>query len=103
MSNEDDFYVGYGPLPKKDRRFLLKAVPAGLLGIAGAGAFIGTRAASEGGGKWETGTPVTLKGRIGFHPYPVLWVDGIGHVIACLLYTSPSPRDLSTSRMPSSA
>ena len=26
-----------------------------------------------------------------------------GKVIACLLYTSPSPRDLSTSRMPSSA
>ena len=24
-------------------------------------------------------------------------------VVACLLYTSPSPRDLSTSRMPSSA
>ena len=26
-----------------------------------------------------------------------------GSVIGCLLYTSPSPRDLSTSRMPSSA
>ena len=26
-----------------------------------------------------------------------------GYQIACLLYTSPSPRDLSTSRMPSSA
>ena len=26
-----------------------------------------------------------------------------GKVISCLLYTSPSPRDLSTSRMPSSA
>ena len=26
-----------------------------------------------------------------------------GKVIGCLLYTSPSPRDLSTSRMPSSA
>ena len=25
------------------------------------------------------------------------------HAEACLLYTSPSPRDLSTSRMPSSA
>ena len=25
------------------------------------------------------------------------------HITACLLYTSPSPRDLSTSRMPSSA
>ena len=35
-------------------------------------------------------------------------IDGIEHlvnnsVISCLLYTSPSPRDLSTSRMPSSA
>ena len=28
--------------------------------------------------------------------------DG-GSVASCLLYTSPSPRDLSTSRMPSSA
>ena len=28
----------------------------------------------------------------------------MGHVLtSCLLYTSPSPRDLSTSRMPSSA
>ena len=26
-----------------------------------------------------------------------------GHSLGCLLYTSPSPRDLSTSRMPSSA
>ena len=26
-----------------------------------------------------------------------------GHLYTCLLYTSPSPRDLSTSRMPSSA
>ncbi len=81
-NNEDDFYVGYGPVPQKDRRFLLKAVPAGLLGLAGMGAFIGTRAASDGGGQWQTATPVTLKGRIGFHPYPVLWVGDVGHVIA---------------------
>ena len=26
-----------------------------------------------------------------------------GYIYSCLLYTSPSPRDLSTSRMPSSA
>ena len=79
---DDDFYVGYGPLPKKDRRFLLKAVPAGLLGLAGAGSFVGTKASSQGGGQWETGTPVTLRGRIGFNPYPVLWVGDTGHVIA---------------------
>ena len=27
----------------------------------------------------------------------------LGYQVSCLLYTSPSPRDLSTSRMPSSA
>ena len=32
--------------------------------------------------------------------YPVNATQGVG---GCLLYTSPSPRDLSTSRMPSSA
>ena len=30
-------------------------------------------------------------------------VNTISEALACLLYTSPSPRDLSTSRMPSSA
>ena len=30
-------------------------------------------------------------------------LDGDGDLEVCLLYTSPSPRDLSTSRMPSSA
>ena len=30
-----------------------------------------------------------------------LWCTNLGYT--CLLYTSPSPRDLSTSRMPSSA
>ena len=29
--------------------------------------------------------------------------DKYGNLLLCLLYTSPSPRDLSTSRMPSSA
>ena len=32
-----------------------------------------------------------------------LRLGAIGNAILCLLYTSPSPRDLSTSRMPSSA
>ena len=29
--------------------------------------------------------------------------EAMAYISACLLYTSPSPRDLSTSRMPSSA
>jgi len=42
----------------------------------------------------ETAAPV-LNPAIYHHVAQVIWV--------CLLYTSPSPRDLSTSRMPSSA
>ena len=41
-----------------------------------------------------------------FNSVPVLAQDtalDINRVYSCLLYTSPSPRDLSTSRMPSSA
>ena len=30
-------------------------------------------------------------------------IDNVAMLYDCLLYTSPSPRDLSTSRMPSSA
>ena len=40
------------------------------------------------------------------HPHPVTGEEmpiTLGHEFSCLLYTSPSPRDLSTSRMPSSA
>ena len=33
----------------------------------------------------------------------VAYIDDSDQTINCLLYTSPSPRDLSTSRMPSSA
>ena len=36
-------------------------------------------------------------------PYPGFPTDMQAQFMACLLYTSPSPRDLSTSRMPSSA
>ena len=31
------------------------------------------------------------------------WNEGLHGVASCLLYTSPSPRDRNTSRMPSSA
>ena len=34
---------------------------------------------------------------------PASWVDYFGKVAGCLLYTSPSPRDRTRSRMPSSA
>ena len=44
---------------------------------------------------YDTGAPITF----GEHEHLYAWLN----FTACLLYTSPSPRDLSTSRMPSSA
>ena len=38
-----------------------------------------------------------------FARVPVHYINELPKHIPCLLYTSPSPRDLSTSRMPSSA
>ena len=58
----------------------------------------------------KTGNVVTSVGLCISRKYPVLAAspDGIMdtkvlEIKCCLLYTSPSPRDLSTSRMPSSA
>ena len=47
----------------------------------------------------DSGREVALKA---VQNYEDIELRGIKHCI-CLLYTSPSPRDLSTSRMPSSA
>ena len=47
--------------------------------------------------KVEKGELVSLMGPSGCGKSTLL------NIIGCLLYTSPSPRDLSTSRMPSSA
>ena len=48
---------------------------------------------------------------LGYHPQDPSWANNIpaeqannpGGIIGCLLYTSPSPRDRTRSRMPSSA
>ena len=59
-------------------------------------------------GKPRNGEPATFAngGTIGFSAKTRAEVDAFyaaGCSNGCLLYTSPSPRDLSTSRMPSSA
>ena len=48
-----------------------------------------------------------IGGAIGWTGWSIMYlgmsISGMGYLRTCLLYTSPSPRDLSTSRMPSSA
>ena len=53
------------------------------------------------GGDGGRGGHVILRGNRNY--WTLLHLRYDRHIMACLLYTSPSPRDLSTSRMPSSA
>ena len=46
--------------------------------------------------------PLTRTGKIDHQALPKVMLQAAGYV-ACLLYTSPSPRDVEESRMPSSA
>ena len=48
-------------------------------------------------------TITEFKARVFNLPFKIPIRDIRAHHLGCLLYTSPSPRDLSTSRMPSSA
>ena len=79
------------------------------------GADGGTVDTVVGGGNFTFGrtvVPVFFAVIGNVHTFPDVAVVGIGHladrgtgrrIIFCLLYTSPSPRDISGSRMPSSA
>ena len=48
---------------------------------------------------------IYLNGKVDFvDPFRMLGMDGaVERILTCLLYTSPSPRDRTRSRMPSSA
>ena len=61
------------------------------------------RMAARSGARRESVSPVAISSRpvMRLHPGAPGWVRQLQQI--CLLYTSPSPRDLSTSRMPSSA
>ena len=65
------------------------SVDAGVGGGFGVGVFVGSAAAAD------TGV------RVGYEASSD--IDETSSVSACLLYTSPSPRDATLSRMPSSA
>ena len=57
-------------------------------------------------GMWNDGLVVTMKAYdevCGENQFVLLVPDGSEQLMSCLLYTSPSPRDSTSSRMPSSA
>ena len=73
MSQKDNFFVGYHTkLPLVDRRAMILAGGAGLLGAALAGAKLAVHQQSRGSGKWDQDKIITIEGRVEQSPYPVL-------------------------------
>lgn len=69
----DDFFVGYKPMPNKERRFLLAAIPLVIAGIGGLGALIATNQKKPDAAIWGR-REVSIQGKLVKSPYPYLMV-----------------------------
>jgi hypothetical protein len=86
ISDREELYVGYLPVPPKQRRYLRRAVPVVLWTLCAA-SFLWARAQhSPGAGVWDDGQPVKLRGVVVTQPYPLIFTqDASGQVQAVLL------------------
>ena len=71
----DELYVGYLPVPVRQRRFLRVAVPTILWVVCGL-SFVWARSQhTPGEGVWEQPQPVTPRGTMVAKPYPILFTS----------------------------
>lgn len=71
----DDFYVGYLPLPRSDKRFLLGLVSLLVVGVTVASVLISSQQNDPGEGDWDLNNPVTVTGVLRTDPYVMLSVS----------------------------
>lgn len=69
---EDDFYVGYLPLPRMHRRFLMMLVPLAVVVLAGVIVTSAGVQRDPGPAVWETGDATTWEGTLVADPFPRL-------------------------------
>lgn len=72
QSRTDEFYVGYLPLPRSLKRFLIVVVPVLLAGLVGGASLIASGQSSAGGGHWEYGVERIFEGYVVGEPYPLM-------------------------------
>jgi hypothetical protein len=74
-AEDQEFYVGYLPVPRRQLTFLRWGVPLTLWLLCGV-SFLWMRSqTSPGPAVWEDATPVTLSGTIVAKPYPILFTS----------------------------
>ncbi|MEM9345069.1 MAG: hypothetical protein AAGB26_00500 [Planctomycetota bacterium] len=70
--DKDPFYVGYLPLPKAIKRFIVPWLVGNIVLAIGLAAVIASQDREPGDGLWETSKSVEVKGFLELDPYPVL-------------------------------
>ncbi|MEM9013806.1 MAG: hypothetical protein AAGB02_01745 [Pseudomonadota bacterium] len=70
--NPDEMFIGWAPAPAVDRRFLLGALPTGLLLGGGASWAIASNLDDPGAGEWLTGATHKVTGALITEPYPMV-------------------------------
>lgn len=81
QTERDPFYVGYLPLPKAIRRFILPWLVGNLVLTVGIAAVIASQHREPGDGVWETSKAVTIEGGLTVDPYPLLHSEGKAYIL----------------------
>lgn len=81
MSERDPFYVGYLPLPKSIKRFIVPWLVGNLVLALGIAAVIASQHREPGDGVWETSKPITLHGWIEIDPYVILKTNEQAYIL----------------------
>lgn len=74
-TDNHDMFVGWAKAPAVDRRFLLGALPLGLVGGAGASWLVASELGDPGAGAWLTNATHTVTGALIRAPYPMIRVS----------------------------
>lgn len=77
-TGRDELYVGYLPVPPRQRRFLRWSVPITLWLLCAACFFWARSQRSPGTAVWDDGQPIKLHGVIVSNPYPILFAQDSG-------------------------
>ncbi len=73
----DEFFVGYRSVPARLSGFLRLLLPVVLIGAAMIGAGLASQQKDPGGGAWEVGRILTLRGIASSEPYALIRVRGL--------------------------
>lgn len=77
----DPFYVGYLPLPKAIKRFIVPWLVGNIVLAVGIAVIVSQQHREPGDGTWDTGQVVVIEGLLTSDPYPVLQTDSHTYIL----------------------